>query len=346
MGWTRLFRRRWWDEERLREIESYLEIEAAESIARGMSPPDAYSAARRKFGNPTLIREEIHRMNSLNWLENILQDLRHGARLLWLSPGFAIVAVLSLALGIGANTAIFELLNAVRLRTLPVDRPQELALIRIAGGNNGMGLNPGRYGGITRPMWEELRRQQQAFNGLPAWTQGDVRIGKGSETRRAQSISVSGEFFPVLSVAPWRGRLFEPQDEATACPGTTAVVSHAFWQSQMGGRELSADTKIFANGQLFTIIGVTPPTFTGVVVGEKFDIAFPFCRPPTEPRRDVFALSVMGRLRPGWSIEGATAHLQAISKGVMEATEIQGYSSSTVKLYKSFRLAAYPGAME
>src|SRR5213592_2648595 len=120
-----------------------------------------------------------------------MNDLKFAFRQLLKNPGFTAVAVLTLALGIGANTAIFQLLDAVRLRSLPVDRPHELVEIRIAGGNNGMGLNPGRYGGITRPMWEELRRHQQAFTGLPAWTQGDVRLGKSGESRRAQSITVS-----------------------------------------------------------------------------------------------------------------------------------------------------------
>src|SRR5262245_15304752 len=126
MRWSLLFRRRWWDEERSREIEAYLEMEIADNIARGMHPADAAAAARRKFGNPTLIREEIHRMNSMNRLESVWQDLRYGARLLRLSPAFTAVAVLSLALGIGANTAIFQLLDAVRLRSLPIDRPHEI----------------------------------------------------------------------------------------------------------------------------------------------------------------------------------------------------------------------------
>jgi len=279
-----------------------------------------------------------------SWLENLGQDVRHGARLLRLSPAFTLVAVLSLALGIGANTAIFQLLDAVRLRSLPVDRADELVEIRIAGGNGGMGLNPGRYGGITRPIWEELRRHQQAFTGVLAWSQGEVRLGKTGELRRAQSITVSSEFFPVLAIAPWRGRLLLPEDEAAACPATRAVVSYPFWQSQMGGRELGAESKLFANGQLYEVIGVTPPFFTGLVVGEKSDIAFPFCRPEKEPRRDVFALSVIGRLRPGWTLERATAHLGALSQGVMEATVIQGYSSNTVERYKKFRLKAYPAA--
>lgn len=282
-------------------------------------------------------------MNSISWIESFWQDVRHGLRLLRLSPVFTSVAILSLALGIGANTAIFQLLDAVRLRSLPVDKPHELAQIKIAGGNQGMGLNPGRYGGLTRPMWEELRRQQQAFTGVFAWHQADVRLGKGSEMKEANAIGVSGEFFPTLGVRPLRGRLFSPEDESAACPTSRAVVSHAFWQSQMGGHELGKDSKLLINGQLHDIIGVTPAEFTGLVVGATFDVALPFCRPDKEPRRDVFNMTVTARLRPGWTIESATAHLEALSKGIMEATEITGYGSNTVEQYKKFRLAAYSG---
>jgi putative ABC transport system permease protein len=272
----------------------------------------------------------------------LLQDLRYGVRMLMKQPGFTLIAVITLALGIGANTAIFQLLDTVRLRSLPIDRPHELAEIRIMGGNGGMGLNPGSYGGITRPMWEVARREQKPFSGLAAWSQFGLRLGKGNEHKRAKGLEVSGEFFPVLRIAPWRGRLFQPDDESTACPANRAVVSYSFWQREMGGRELAPDSKIFANDQLYEVIGVTPPNFTGIAVGETFDIAVPFCQPNKEPRRDVFAYSVIGRLRPGWTLEKAATHLEALSVGVMEATEIQGYDSDTVARYRKFRLTAYP----
>src|SRR5215217_5849691 len=143
----RFFRRAQWDEERARELDSYLAEEIADNLARGMSPADARAAAHRRLGNPTLIREEIYTMNSLGLLETLWQDLRYGVRLLRRNPTFAIVAILTLALGTGANTAIFQLVNAVRLRTLPVERPEELVDIRIVNTPHGrtgmfMGTRP------------------------------------------------------------------------------------------------------------------------------------------------------------------------------------------------------------
>jgi putative ABC transport system permease protein len=273
---------------------------------------------------------------------SLLQDLRYGVRMLMKQPGFTLIAVITLALGIGANTAIFQLLDSVRLRSLPIDQPQELAEIRIRGGNGGMGLNPGSYGGITRPMWEEARREQKAFSGLAAWRQFSPRLGKDNERKRVKALEVSGEFFPVLRIVPWRGRLFQPEDESLACPANRAVVSYSFWQREMGGRELAPDSRIFTGNQSIEVIGVTPPNFTGIAVGETFDIAVPFCRPNTEPRRDLFAYSVIGRLRSGWTRERAATHMEALSAGVMEATEIQGYGSDTIARYRKFRLTAYP----
>src|SRR5262249_24045011 len=149
------------------------------------------------------------------------------------------------------------------------------------------------------------------------------RLGKGSERRRVKALEASGEFFSVLRMAPWRGRLFQPEDDSGACPANRAVVSYAFWQREMGGSELGPESKIFGNDQLYEVIGVTRPNFTGLAVGETFDLVVPFCRPSKEPRRDTFAYSVIGRLRPGWTIERASAHLETISAGIMEATEIQ-----------------------
>jgi len=339
MSWRRFLRRGWWSRERARELASYVEIEIADNLARGMSASDAESAARRKLGNRTLIQEDIYRMNTLHWLEDAWQDLRHAARLLRLSPGFALVAILSLALGTGANTAIFQLVDTVRLRSLPVHDPKSLVEVRIAGGNVGMGLNNGAYGQLTRPIFEELSKGQQPLSGLFAWSAGDVRVGQRNEIRRARGIEVSGNFFSTLGIRAQQGRLLLPEDEA-ACPSSRAVVSYSYWQNEMGGRGLDAATGLVLNGEFKQVIGVAPPQFTGLAVGQRFDVAQPFCR-PKELRRDVFQITVMGRLRPGQSLDRATAELGARSPGIMEATMLSGYSAPMLERYGRFRLAGY-----
>jgi len=342
MRWRRFFKRRWWDEERAREIVAYLENETADNIARGMPPTEAAAAARRKFGNPGLVREEIYRMNTIGWLESTWQDLRYGMRALRLSPGFAAVAIVSLALGIGANTAIFQLLDAIRLRSLPVQNPQELAEVKIAGGNHGMGLNQ-EYGELTRPLWELIRDKQQAFAGTFAWSANQRYIGRGSQVRHFNQLLVSGDFFRVLGVRPFRGRLLGPRDEG-ACPASSAVASYAYWQSELGGRDLASGIKLFADNALVDVVGVTPPEFFGMAVGDSFDLALPFCQPKDGLRRDIFEVSVMGRLKPGWTIERASAAMAVLSPGVFEATVPPERDPRTDRMYKHFRLAVYPAS--
>ena len=282
-------------------------------------------------------------MSGIAWLESVGQDLRRGARLLRLNPGFAAVAIVSLALGIGANTAIFQLIDAVRLRSLPIPNPQELADVRIVGGNGGMGINSGNYPQLTRPIWQELRERHEPFSGVFAWGAGGVNVGQGSERRWSRGIWVSGEFFRVLGVRPWRGRLLLPEDEG-ACPASRAVVSYSYWQGQMGRRDIDAGATLLVDGELTEVIGVTPPEFFGLAVGDNFDVAIPFCQPKEPLRRDVFDIAVMGRLRRGWTLERASAELQAASPGIFEATALSGRSAYEIETYKRFRLAAYPAS--
>jgi len=281
-------------------------------------------------------------MNTIGWLESIWQDLRYAARTLRLCPGFAAVAIVSLALGIGANTAIFQLLDAVRLRSLPVKNPRELAEVKIVGGNHGMGMNQ-QYGELTRPIWQLLRDQQQAFSGAFAWSANQRYVGRGSEMRSFRGLWVTGDFFRVLGVRPWRGRLLMPEDES-ACPVTSAVASYSYWQSHLAGREPGPGAKLVVDNDLVEIVGVTPPDFFGMSVGDKFDIALPFCQPKEELARDVFEVSVMGRLKPGWTLARASAEMQALSPGIFEATVPPGREARSTETYKHFRLAAYPAA--
>ncbi|HEY3456394.1 MAG TPA: ABC transporter permease [Bryobacteraceae bacterium] len=294
------------------------------------------------LGIGTSIQEEIYRMNTVTWLDDFWQDLRHAARTLRQSPGFACVAVLSLALGTGANTAIFQLLDAVRLRSLPVRDPQSLVEVRVVGGVRGMGLNDGLYGQLTRPIFNELKKESRGLAGLFAWSPDEAHVGRGSNMRRVQALYVTGDFFPTLGVTARQGRLLLPEDES-ACPATRAVVSYSYWQNEMGGGQLDGAAGLVVNGDFLQVVGVAPPGFAGLAVGERFDVAVPFCR-PKELRRDVFDMTVMGRLRPGQTLVGASAELGALSAGIMEATALTGYNAKAIETYKGFRLAAYPAS--
>jgi putative ABC transport system permease protein len=282
-------------------------------------------------------------------METLWQDLRYGARLLRLNPGFTIVAVLSLALGIGANTAIFQLLDAVRLRTLPVKNPQELAVVRIADRNWSSGRHEGRYSQITNAMWEQIRDHQEGFSSIFAWAAADFNLAVGGEARYAQGMYVSGDFFKVLEVQALLGRTLTAEDDRRGCGSPGAVISYAFWQHEFGGQGSALGGKLLLEGHPFPIVGITPPGFFGVEIGRSFDVAIPLCselvirgEESLLDMRHGWWLASMGRLKPGWTLQRATAQLNAISPSVLEATVPPVYKPENVKHYMEYRFAAFP----
>lgn len=280
-------------------------------------------------------------------LENLFQDARHGLRLLLLNPGFAIVAILSLALGIGANTAIFQLLDAVRLRAIPVQHPEQLAIVRIGNFDSASGNFSSRYSQATNPQWEQIRAQQQGFSGIFAWSPERINLARGGEIREANVLWVSGDFFDVLGVKPEAGRLLNASDDRRGCSGA-AVISDSFWRSEYGASSNVFQKPIALEGHPFDIIGVTPPAFFGVEVGRTFDVAIPLCVDPIvrgeyarQDGRTDWWLAMMGRLKPGWTLDRATAQLEAVSPGIFEATLPQRFQAEDSKNYLSYKLKAF-----
>ncbi len=323
------------------ELREHLQMRIDENLANGMSPAEAAREARLRFGNPTVMHERVDAEDTAAGLDSFFRDARYAVRGFAKSRAFTAMAILTLALGIGANTAVFQLVDAVRLRSLPIQNPQELAELRINGGNRpGFGITDGRYANFTIPMWQEVRRHHDPFSGIFAWREADVRVGKVTEAKHVNGLEVSGEFFNVLGVAPLQGRLIEPQDESS-CELSKIVVSYPYWKSQMGGESITANTTIQAEGRSVQVLGVTPPSFTGLVVGDTFDLAYPTCTPP-HIRPEMFIFNVMGRLKPGWTIERTSAYFDALSPGLFKDTAPPGYSSEAIKKYLEFRLAAYP----
>jgi predicted permease len=336
------------DRELDEEIRSHLDMSMRDRMERGEAREQAEASARREFGNVALVKEVTRDVSGWAWLERLFQDLPHAARLLQRSPAFTFVAILSLSLGVGANTAIFQVINAVGLRALPVHDPDRLVHIRIADTTGARGSFNSRFASVTNPIWEELRRTQQAFSSVMAWGDATFNLGSGGLARPARGLWVSGSFFDTLGVRAAAGRLFNEADDRAGC-APRAVISHGFWQTELGGRQAVGST-LSLDGHAVEIVGVSAPAFTGVVVGRSFDVALPICSQPllSDGKGMLNAgtdwwLVPMGRLKQGWTVEQASAHLAAISPGVFRATLPPTYPAVSVNHYLGFTLQAVPG---
>ena len=351
MSWLRYFRRRQHSERLTGEIEAYLAQEIEDNIAAGLNGQEAVWAAHRKFGNITGIKETVREMNTIGFIDTLGQDLRYAVRLLRLNPGFFAIATLSLALGIGANTAIFHLLDAVRLRSLPVQSPQELVQVKLAPGDHCCSGNfTARNSALTYPLFDEIRRRQQAFSGLFAF--GDYRfdLTTGGQLRYAEGYWVSGDFFRTLGVPPLLGRVFTQDDDRPGCGSPGAVISYPFWQREYGGDSNAIGKKLTLDSHAFEIIGVTPASFFGVEVGKHFDVLVPICAEPwVEGENSHLAksshwwISAMGRLKPGWTPTRAAAQLVAVSPAIFQNTLPSGYTPEIAKYYLKYKMTAVPG---
>jgi putative ABC transport system permease protein len=351
--------RLWWHKQReLRdELDSHLEMATRDRVERGEEPARARQLARRELGNEALIRETTRDQWGLRWLETLLRDLRYAARMLRKSPGFTAVAVLTLALGIGANAAIFQIIDAVRLRTLPVQNPGTLAIIHLNTNHWGSGNFTGSYSQFTFPLWQQVQKRQLAFSSIAAWGGGQLNLAKGGEVDNAQTIWISGQFFQVLGVQPILGRLIspadDPEDEQAGCSGAVDL-SYGFWQRRFGGNASVIGKTLTLEGHPFPIVGVTPPTFFGVSVGDRFDLAVPICVEPlinsqysfiNGPRsRETWWLALLGRLNPGWTLARAGAQLESIAPAALNETVPPQYDAEGVKHYLGYKLEARSAA--
>ena len=350
MGWSRFFHRGRWDDERANELQDYLAHEIDDNVARGMSLPEATHAAHRRLGNVTRIREEIYDMNTLRFLDTVWQDVRYGMRLLVRNRTFAVVAILTLALGTGANAAIFQLVNAVRLRTLPVEKPEELVSVGInMNGKSRVGRGYRGRSIHTEPLWRAIAAEQQAFSSLFAWGSDTWDLSTEGEFRPAQGLFVSGSFFEALGVRAQVGRVLTEADDRKGCGAPGAVLSDGFWRVRYGGSPTVIGERMMLDRQPFEIVGVAPPHFFGVEVGRTFDVAIPLCAEPLirgaqagTGVAQVWWLDIMGRLKPGWTLQRADAHLAAISPGIFQATVSPRYNVEMAKTYTAFTLTAEP----
>ena len=341
-----LFRSNSVDRELDEELQYHIERQIELNVARGMSRTEARYAALRAMGGVEQHKERCRDQRRVAFADNMIRDTRYGLRLLRRSPIFTTVAILSLALGIGANAAIFQLIDTIKLRSLPIANPQELAEVR-PDGPQAFGSYEGVNSYATYPLWEQIHARQSAFSAMFAWGNAEFLVGRGAEARAARGLWVSGDFFPVLRISPERGRLLGPSDDRRGCGAESAVVSHGFWRTYLGGRESAIGSTLTVWDQPFTIVGVTPALFTGLEVGQTFDIALPVCSAALWDsridQRDRWWLTIMGRLKPDWTIARANEQLRTLSPAMLAATVPSGYGPELIDGYRGLRFGVIPG---
>ena len=307
MNWRRFFRREEADAEQREELDFYLDVTTEEYIERGMEPTAARTAARRKLGNTMQVREEVYRMNTLTFMEGLLQDARHAVRIIRTKPGFSAAVLLSLALGIGANTAIFSVLNAVLIRPLPY--PGSDALVGVFNRLVIQGqvfedaeLSPG--------MYAACKENAKAFESFGVWTSGAATVtGMGDPEQLVIATATQG-VLPTLGVPAYIGRWFSSEDDTPGSP-QTVILSYAYWQREFGGhREVLGRTMVidFVPHQ---VIGVMPRNFR--LVNLSPDIILPQRFPKSGvPEENSYA--GIARLRPGVTIALADQDLARVWK--------------------------------
>jgi predicted permease len=300
-----LFRRGQFDSNLDEEMRLHRELREQEQIEQGLPPKEAHYAAQRRFGNDLVLREESRDMWGWNWLEDLLQDVRYGLRQLRRIPGFTAVAVLTLALGIGANTAIFSVVNSVLLRPLPFQDPERLVDLRETE------VAPSDYP-LSGQDYLDWQAQNHSLEGasLYSWRQS-VSVRGAGEPEPAGAEPVQANFFDVLGVRPMLGRGFAPGEDS-AGKNRVAVLSYGYWQRRLAGDQHAIGKALELNDEAYTVVGVMPPWFS---FPRQPDLWMPLDMSPKElGPRGGHRWSAVARLKPGVSMRQARAELLAISE--------------------------------
>jgi predicted permease len=315
MGIGRFFRRRKWDRERLQEIESHVQIEMDENIARGMPYAKARAAARRKFGNSTLIREEIYRMNTIAFLDTLARDVRYGLRTLRHNPVFTSVALLTLAIGIGANTAVFSVVNSVLLKPLPYPKSERLVALRqVAPGAAGLAsFSDGLL--LSPSMYFTYAEHNRSFQSLGAWNLGTANVTGLAEPEQVRIAFVTDGVLESLDVAPALGRWLNTRDQVPQGSdyfgvwgrSNTVMISYGYWQRRFGGDHSAIGRNITLDSRSREIVGVMPQGFR--LVNADFDLIVPLAFDRSKLIMAGFGFQGIGRLKPGVTLTQANADL-------------------------------------
>lgn len=332
-----LFRRQTADGELDSELRFHLERQVAANMKAGMPLAEARLAALREFGSVEQLKEECRDERHTNYLHDLVHDARYGLRMLRKAPGFTAIAVLTLALGIGANTAIFSLVDSLLLRPLPVKDPGQLAVIAFRQGHGPL---------LTQFSAADLRdiraQSTDVFSDMLGYMFAFDGISLNGKADRAFTYYVTGNFFSVLAMKPYAGRLILPSEGQTPGADPVAVLAYAYWKTHFGGDPSIVGKRILVNAHPCTVVGIAPPEFHGLYPAPAAQLYLPFSMLGTfeagwpkdlMSNRILQNLIVLGRLRPGVSIATANATLNVIARRL---------SDEYPETNKGMSLSAYP----
>ena len=290
------------------EIASHLQMAARDREARGESSAEAGAAARRELGNAGVIQDVTHDQRAWTWLENLLQDLRYGARTLRKSPGFTAVAILTLALGMGANTALFSVVNAVLLNPLPYPQANQL-----------VGLwwdrMPGQHSSVTYLNFLDWQKQSTVFSSVSAFMQDNMIITGAGEPERVDGARISANFFDLLGVKPLLGRSFRAEEDQVGA-GPVALISDGLWNRKFGSSPDVLGKSITADGRNWTIVGVVPEKSPIYTTADVFTPLGQFNEEPFRDRRASLGTVGIGRMKPGVTLAQARADMDSVARNL------------------------------
>src|SRR5580693_472721 len=302
----------WWGGRERREKElneesaSHLQMAARDHEARGESRAGADAAARRELGNAGVIQEVTHDQWAWTWLENLLQDLRYGSRTLRKSPGFAAVAILTLALGIGVNTALFSVVNGVLLNPLPYPQPNQLVELW-------WDRTPGQHSSVPYLNFLDWRKQSTAFSSVGAYLQDNMIITGAGEPERVDGVKISANFFDLLGVKPLLGRSFRPEEDQVGS-GCVALIGDGLWHRKFASTAQVLGKTITVDGRNCSIVGVLPEKSPIYTTADVFTPLGQFNEEPFRDRRASVGTVGIARMKPGVSLAQARADMDSVAR--------------------------------
>src|SRR6202030_2296344 len=312
MNWWKRFSRRTQMEAQLeKELSFHLEQHTAQLIDGGKAADEARRQARLALGGPEQVKEKCRDERGTRWLEDFLQDTRYALRTFRRKPGFTMVALVILSLGIGATTVMFAVINSVLLRPLSCPEPDRLVTLREST------EQIGELWGVSNPDFIDVRRANQTL-ALAAWTYAGGTISEPGEPEYVNGRDISAELFSTLGISPVQGRAFSPDEDRPGAPAV-AIISYGLWQRDFGGQPSAIGRSLVYDGKPYTVVGIAP---SGFQLDGEADVFTPLePRQNTDPRmqnRSARFLRVMARLRPGFGLAEGRAELALISRHLAE----------------------------